>query len=288
MIEVKNVSYFYNHKTDDEIKAVSDVSFKIEEGEFVVILGHNGSGKSTLSRMLNALIFPHEGNILVDGFDTSDESKIYDVRTNVGMVFQNPDSQIVCSTVEEELAFGPSNLGISRDEIFKRIDFALKLTDLEDYKFTSPSRLSGGQKQKVAVASVLTMKPKYIILDEPTSMLDPYGRAKILDTLRTLNKEEKISIILVTQLMREAFEADRVLVMNKGELVFDGKPKKLFSNRDKLKKYSLDVPTMGIIFDRLKKNGVKLSSEISMTSESLASEIIRLYDKKGRKKWNNL
>ncbi|MBR0519488.1 energy-coupling factor transporter ATPase, partial [bacterium] len=259
--------------------AVSDVSFKIEEGEFVVILGHNGSGKSTLSRMLNALIFPHEGNIFVDGIDTSDENKIYDVRTNVGMVFQNPDSQIVCSTVEEELAFGPSNLGISRDEILKRIDFALKLTDLEEYRFTSPSRLSGGQKQKVAVASVLTMKPKYIILDEPTSMLDPYGRLKILETLRSLNKEEGISIILVTQLMREAFEADRVLVMNKGSLVFDGNPQKLFSNRDKLKKYSLDVPVIGIISEKLKKMGIKLS-EISMTSENLASKIVRLYKKK--------
>lgn len=279
MIEANNVSYYYQKDSLDEHKAVSGVSFKIEKGEFVVMLGHNGSGKSTLSRMMNALIAPSEGTMLVDGLDVSDEEDIYEVRRKAGMVFQNPDSQIVCATVEEEIAFGPGNLGMPRDEIIGRIDESLKLMNLEKYRTASPGRLSGGQKQKVAIASVLAMKPDYIILDEPTSMLDPIGRNQILGTLRRLNREEGIAIILVTQRMREAFEGDRILVMKKGELVYDGEPGKLFADRKRTAAYSLGMPEIELISEKLRKKGVNMGGFCPSVEEA-ADRIAAIYGRK--------
>lgn len=279
MIEANNVSYWYQKDSPEKRKAVSGVSFKIEKGEFVVMLGHNGSGKSTLSRMMNALIAPSEGTLFVDNFDVSDESKIYEIRRKAGMVFQNPDSQIVCATVEEEIAFGPGNLGIKRDEIIKRIDESLKIMNLEKYRTASPGRLSGGQKQKVAIASVLAMKPDYIILDEPTSMLDPIGRFQILKTLKRLNKEEGIGIILVTQRMKEAFEGDRILVMKKGELVYDGAPQKLFEDKKRAISYSLGMPEIELISEKLRKKGIDIGSFCSSVEEA-ADRIATMYDRR--------
>lgn len=282
MIEVKNVTHWYARNTPEEVKAVSGVSFNIEPGEFVAMLGHNGSGKSTLSRMLNALIFPHEGTIKIDGLDSCDEANIYDIRSKVGMVFQNPDSQIVCSTVEEEIAFGPGNLGISREEIYRRIDEVLKMVNMEKFRASVPSKLSGGQKQKIAIASVLAMKPAYIILDEPTSMLDPYGRRQVLDALSFLNKSIGIAVILVTQHMQEAFEAGRIIVMHRGKLVYDGAPEKLFSDGKKLESLSLGMPASGLISESLRRKGVKIGG-LYPKLEKLAEKIADLYNKGGAK-----
>lgn len=283
MIEVSGVSYYYGKGTSEELKAVSDVSFGIEPGEFVVMLGHNGSGKSTIARMMNALVIPHEGSVTVDGIRSSDEAGLCEIRRRVGMVFQNPDSQIVCATVEEELAFGPGNLGVPRDEMIRRIDEALKVMDLERYRTASPGRLSGGQKQKVAIASVLTMKPSYIILDEPTSMLDPMGRRSVLGILARLNSEG-IAVILVTQRMREAFEGGRVLVMNRGRLAYDGDCAGLFSDRRRLGELRLGMPEMQMLSGRLAKMGVDVGGLCASPSD-MADRIAAMYfgGKEGRR-----
>jgi len=275
MISVNKVSHIYNKGSEEELKAVDKVSLQIEQGEFIVILGHNGSGKSTLAKMFNALILPSEGSVLIDGMNTSDENAVYSIRNLVGMVFQNPDSQLVATTVEDELAFGPENIGVPRDEIIERINHALKVTSMERFRTFAPHRLSGGQKQKIAIASVLAMRPKYLILDEPTSMLDPKGQKDIIETLKELNKKEGISVILVTQHMHEAFYADRILVMKSSALSYNGSPYDLFSNDTTLKQLNLSVPIMGLLAKKLRSKGLKISSK-AFVSDVMAEELIRI------------
>ena len=279
MIVLDKVTYVYNKGAEDEFKAIDNLSLNIEQGEFIVLLGHNGSGKSTLAKMLNALILPTQGTVTVDGMETKDESLLYDIRTLVGMVFQNPDSQLVATTVEDELAFGPENIGVPREEILERMDYVLKVTSMERFKKFAPHRLSGGQKQKIAIASVLAMRPRYLVLDEPTSMLDPKGQKDVLDTIKELNEKEGISVILVTQHMHEAFYAGRVIVMKSGKLSYNGSPYDLFSNESMLKKLNLAVPVMGILAKKLNSMGIKVSSK-AMVCEDMAQELINLYMKK--------
>ena len=241
IIEVKNVTYEYSDE-DNTFAAVKNLSLNIERGSFTVILGHNGSGKSTLAKMLNGLNKPTSGDVFVDGLNTKDEKTEIEVKRKVGMVFQNPDNQIIASIVEEDVAFGPENLGIEPKEIEKRVDEALKATDMLQFKKSTPHRLSGGQKQRIAIAGIIAMEPECLVLDEPTAMLDPKGRAEIISTLHRLNREKGITVVLITHYMEEAQNADRVIVMNDGKIIADDKPKVIFSDVESLKRVGLDVP----------------------------------------------
>lgn len=246
LIEFDNVSFSYTVSDENDreinIPVINNLDLKIEEGSFVAILGHNGSGKSTIAKLTNGILFPKSGRVIVDGIETKDDESIYDVRRRVGMVFQNPDNQIVSSIVEEDVAFGVENLGIPSDECRKRVDEALKTVGMYDYRDKTPSRLSGGQKQRIAVAGIIAMKPKCIVLDEPTAMLDPSGRKEVIDTVTKLNREEGITIVLITHYMDEAVKADRVIVVDDGTVKCDGTPKEVFADTDKLKSLQLDVP----------------------------------------------
>ena len=249
MIRTENVTFEYIRRDEEGnvegiTKALDDVSVHIRKGEFVAILGSNGSGKSTFARHMNALLVPEEGKVFVNGCDTSDDSLYLQVRQSCGMVFQNPDNQIIGQTVEEEVAFGPENMGIPTEEMEKRVTDALKRVGLEKERFNSPNRLSGGQKQRVAIAGILAMKPKCIVFDEPTAMLDPAGRKEVIATAHELNRTEGITIILITHYMNEAAGADRVIVMDKGRPVMDGTPRQIFAKVDELKKYKLEVPAV--------------------------------------------
>lgn len=273
IIEVKNVSYEY---TTDETtqKAVKNVSFGIERGSFTVILGHNGSGKSTLAKMLNGLFKPTDGNVTVDGIDTRDEENELDVKRKVGMVFQNPDNQLVASIVEEDVAFGPENLGLEPNEIRKRVDEALKSVGMYEFANSTPHHLSGGQKQKIAIAGMIAMEPECLILDEPTAMLDPIGRKEIIETLQRLNKEKDITVVLITHYMEEAENADRVMVMNDGVIIADDVPKKIFKNVELLKSVGLSVPQTTELLYALKQNGFNVSTDV-LSVEDTAEEIAR-------------
>jgi energy-coupling factor transport system ATP-binding protein len=246
LIEFKDVSFSYVVQDGDDndctISVLKDFNLQIEQGSFVAILGHNGSGKSTVAKLTNGILFPDKGTVTVNGIIKKDDDSIFDVRQNVGMVFQNPDNQIVSSIVEEDVAFGVENLGIPSDECRRLVDEALKTVDMYEYRLKSPSKLSGGQKQRVAVAGIIAMKPKCIVLDEPTAMLDPSGRREVLDTIMKLNKDEGITILLITHYMDEAVKADRVIVMDDGMIKLDGTPREVFSNTDKVKSLQLDVP----------------------------------------------
>ena len=242
MIEIKNLTHNYISVNEEVTTAVKDIDLNISQSEFVVILGHNGSGKSTLSKHLNALLLPTEGQVLVSDLDTQDESKLWDIRQQVGMVFQNPDNQLVATIVEEDVAFGPENLGIEPLKIRQRVDEALKLVDMYDYRDNAPHLLSGGQKQRIAIAGIIAMRPQYLVLDEPTSMLDPSGRKEVMDTIHKLNKEEGLGIIHITHYMEEAVLADRVIIMEEGQIILEGKPRDVFLELDTLKKLRLDVP----------------------------------------------
>lgn len=251
IIEFENVDFSYfvedgesqsSGGQEKEIKVLKNLSLTIESGSFVAILGHNGSGKSTLAKLTNGLLLPTKGRVVVDGIETKDDDTIFDVRRNVGMVFQNPDNQIVSSIVEEDVAFGVENFGIPSDECRRRVDEALKTVGMYEYRRKSPSKLSGGQKQRVAVAGIIAMKPKCIVLDEPTAMLDPVGRKEVIDTVMKLNREEGITIVLITHFMDEAVRADRVVVMDDGVIKMDGTPDSVFSRVDELKALQLDVP----------------------------------------------
>ena len=272
IIEVKNVTY--NYTEDDKVHtAVNNVSLSFERGSFTVILGHNGSGKSTLAKLLNGLNKPTEGEVLVDGISTADEEKELEVKRRVGMVFQNPDNQLVASIVEEDVAFGPENLGLEPLEIRNRVDEALKSVGMYEFRKSTPHRLSGGQKQRIAIAGIIAMKPMCIVLDEPTAMLDPKGRSEIVSTLHKLNKELNITVILITHYMEEAENADRVIVMNDGEVIEDGKPSEIFKNVEKLKSVGLDVPQTTELLYALKKRG--FDTDTSMISiEDTAENII--------------
>ena len=272
IIEVKNVTYEY---TDEEktFAAVKNLSLNIERGSFTVILGHNGSGKSTLAKMLNGLNKPTSGDVFADGINTRNEETEIDVKRKVGMVFQNPDNQIIASIVEEDVAFGPENLGIPPKEIEKRVEDALKAVDMWEFRKSTPHHLSGGQKQRIAIAGIIAMQPECLVLDEPTAMLDPKGRAEIISTLHRLNRDKGITVVLITHYMEEAENADRVIVMNDGEIIADDKPKVIFSDVERLKKVGLDVPQTAELLYNLKKNGFAVDTH-ALSIKEAAEQII--------------
>lgn len=255
--------------------AVDKVNFEIDEGSLVAVLGHNGSGKSTLAKMLNALYVPTKGKILVCGIDTSDENRTYDIRSQAGMVFQNPDNQLVSTVVEEDVAFGPENMGVEPAEIRRRVDEALRVVRMSDHAESAPHMLSGGQKQRIAIAGVLAMQPKVMIFDESTAMLDPMGREEVLSTVRRINRERGITVIWITHFMEEAAQADRVIVMDDGCIVMDGTPREVFSRVDEVKRIGLDVPGMTELALELSREELAIRTDI-LTVEEMAEEICRL------------
>ncbi len=269
MIYLENLKHVYKDAEGNEIKALDGIDLHIVKGEFTAIIGANGSGKSTLARHLNALLLPAEGKCTVAGLDTREEKNLWEIRQHVGMVFQNPDNQIVASIVEEDVAFGPENLGIEPSEIRSRVDKALAAVGMTDYARHAPHLLSGGQKQRVAIAGVLAIAPECIVLDEPTAMLDPKGRAEIIRTVKTLRKDYGMTIVYITQNMQEAIEADRVIVMDKGRIAFEGTPKEVFSRVDDLEKLGLETPLAAKVARELKKAGAMLADDI-ITGEELA------------------
>ena len=272
MISIKNLSFKYDYEDESAKQILKDINLEIKEGEFVALLGHNGSGKSTLAKLINGLLIPGEGDVLVDGMNTKNEEEIWDIRKTAGMVFQNPDNQLVATIVEDEVAFGPENMGIDPVEIRKRVDKALEDVGMSDYKKNAPHLLSGGQKQRVAIAGILAMSPKYIILDEPTAMLDPSGRREVIDTLVKLNREENKTIILITHYMEEAAISDRVVVMEDGNMVLSGSPREVFSKVDMIKTLGLDVPQVTELAYELKKDGIEISTEV-LNIEEMVKEI---------------
>ena len=256
IIEANNVVYDYiltdeNDMPEETVRAVDHVTLSIDEGSFVAILGRNGSGKSTFAKLLNGILIPTEGDLLVKGLNTRDEEHLLDIRRNVGMVFQNPDNQIIANVVEEDVAFGPENLGVPTEEMRKRVDEALAAVEMTEYRTASPNKLSGGQKQRVAIAGVMAMRSNCIVLDEPTAMLDPDGRKDVLETIHRLNRELGITVIIITHYMEEAVEADRVVVMEHGRVTMDGTPKEIFSRPEKLKNAGLDVPQVTELAEKL-------------------------------------
>ena len=269
LIEIQNVSYAYE---DAAAKALNNVSLTINDGEFVAVVGHNGSGKSTLAKHLNALLLPTEGKVLVDGMDTADETDTLSIRQRVGMVFQNPDNQLVTTIVEEDVAFGPENIGVPGNEIRARVDRALAAVGMEKYAHSAPNMLSGGQKQRIAIAGMLAMQPKVLVLDEATAMLDPKGRRDIIDLVTKLHKENGITVVMITQYMEEAIGADRVAVMSGGELILEGTPKEVFSQDELLHKHRLDVPVMQQLANRLNAHGANLPKSI-LSVEEMAQAI---------------
>lgn len=273
IISVRNVTYEYREE-ETVYAAVKDLSLEIERGSFTVILGHNGSGKSTLAKMLNGLNKPTSGDVLVDGINTKDEATEIEVKRKVGMVFQNPDNQIIASIVEEDVAFGPENLGLEPSEIRRRVDNALKAVDMYDFRESTPHRLSGGQKQRIAIAGIMAMEPECLVLDEPTAMLDPKGRAEIISTLHRLNSEKGITVVLITHYMEEAENADRVIVMNDGKIIADDVPKVIFSDMKTLKSVGLDVPQTAELLYSLKENGFPVDTHALSVKEA-AAEIIK-------------
>ena len=266
IVKVNNISFEYVTE-ESRVKAIDNLSLDVKEGEFVVIIGHNGSGKSTLSKNLNAILLPTEGNILIDGIDTRSEEKLWDIRQTAGMVFQNPDNQIVATIVEEDVAFGPENLGIAPKEMRDRVEKALKSVNMYEFRRRQPHLLSGGQKQRVAIAGIIAMKPKCIIFDEATAMLDPSGRKEVMRTIKELNSKENITTIHITHFMEEAVEADRVIVMEKGRKILEGTPREVFSHIKELKEIGLDVPCMTELSSLLKEEYVDISDDILTVDE---------------------
>ena len=283
MIRAEKLTFDYA-KTNEEgnveswKRAVDGVDLEVRSGEFIAILGHNGSGKSTLAKHINAILLPTEGTLWVDGMDTKDEDKLWDIRQDAGMVFQNPDNQIIGTVVEEDVGFGPENLGVPTDEIWERVEESLKAVGMLKYRKHSPNRLSGGQKQRVAIAGVMAMHPRCIVLDEPTAMLDPHGRKSVIRTVQKLNREEQITVILITHYMEEVIEADRVIVMDDGKVVMQGTPREIFSQVDRLKELSLDVPQATLVSYELQKKGFPLRNGI-LSNEELVEELCQLKSK---------
>ena len=268
-ISVQNVTFQYDEQREDRI-VLDNVSFGVKKGEFVAVLGHNGSGKSTVAKHLNALLVPLSGKVMIDGMDTADEALTYDIRRKVGLVLQNPDNQLVASIVEEDVAFGPENLGIPPEEIRERVDEALKAVDMYEHRLKAPYKLSGGQKQRVAIAGIIAMKPDCIVLDEPTAMLDPKGRQEVLDTILKLNRENGITIVMITHYMEEAVLADKVYVMDNGKMLISGTPREVFSQVELLKKHRLDVPQATELCHKLRACGVDIK-ELPLTEEECTS-----------------
>ena len=272
LFDIRHVSHTFETEEGKTFDALKDVTAQIKKGEFTAIIGTNGSGKSTLARHLNALLLPTEGELIVEGMRTSDAGRVWDIRQKVGMVFQNPDNQLVAAVVEEDVAFGPENLGVPPEEIRERVDLALEKVGMTSYRKQAPSMLSGGQKQRVAIAGVLAMKPDCIVLDEPTAMLDPKGRKEVMDTIHELNKKEGITIVLITHFMEEAVTADHILVIDKGVLKMEGTPREIFSQADKVTEIGLDVPVPADLARRLRKKGMAVS-EKCMTDEELGEAL---------------
>ena len=273
MIEIENLTYQYRAiEEEDNFTAISNLNIEVDRGEYLVILGHNGSGKSTLAKLINGLYLPTEGDVYVDGMNTKDEETIWNVRKTAGMVFQNPDNQIVATIVEEDVAFGPENLGIEPEEIRRRVDKSLEIVEMSEYKNHAPHLLSGGQKQRVAIAGILAMEPECIIFDEPTAMLDPTGREEVVKTIERLNKDEGKTIVHITHYMDEAVKADRVMVMEKGRVVMEGSPREIFSQVDRIKELGLDVPQVTELAYELQKEGIDISSDI-LTIEELVNAL---------------
>lgn len=267
MVSIKDLTFTYSEET--LVTVLNHINLEICDGEFVAVLGHNGSGKSTLAKHLNAILLPSGGKVYVDGMDTSDESKVWDIRSNAAMVFQNPDNQIVATVVEEDVAFAAENLGIPSDEIRTRVDEALDAVGMSDYRLHAPHLLSGGQKQRVAIAGVIAMKPKIIIFDEPTAMLDPSGRKEVMNTIRSLNEKYNITIILITHNMDEAVQAKRVVVINDGVIVCDGSPREVFSDAEKMRTLGLDVPQATYLAYLLRKRGLPVKQDVLNAEECI-------------------
>lgn len=280
IVKAKNLTFEYIRRDEDGnvegiTKAVDNVSIDIKQGDFVAVLGHNGSGKSTFAKHLNALVMPTEGTVWVDGMDTREEENTLKVRQTAGMVFQNPDNQIVGTLVDEEVGFGPENIGVPTEEIWERVEKSLKAVGMYAFRNQSPNKLSGGQKQRVAIAGIVAMKPKCIVLDEPTAMLDPLGRKDVLNVLHELNRQENVTVILITHYMEEVIDIDKLYVMDDGKLVMSGTPREIFSQVEKLKKLRLDVPHVTELSYELQKEGVPLKNGI-LTSEEFTEELIRV------------
>ena len=277
IIKFDNVSFAYELEDEGIVNAVNDFSLEVPEGQFLAVLGHNGCGKSTVAKLINGILVPNKGKVAVEGMDTSDEEKTVDIRKTVGMVFQNPDNQIVATIVEDDVAFGPENLGVEPSEIRKAVDSALKAVGMYEFRKREPHRLSGGQKQRVAIAGVIAMNTKCIVMDEPTAMLDPQGRKEVMDTVMKLNREFGITVILITHYMDEAVKADRVIVMDGGRIAMDGTPKEVFRNVERMKKLGLDVPQATELAYRLRKKGFKLPEDI-LDENECAEAILKVLE----------
>jgi len=275
MIKSSNLKFKYRMPEDKHIIALDDVNITVKPGEFVVIIGHNGSGKSTFAKMVNAILTPSSGTVYVNGLDSAKEENLWIIRETAGMVFQNPDNQIVATIVEEDVAFGPENLGVPTEEIRHRVDRSLEIVGMSQFKRKPPHMLSGGQKQRIAIAGVLAMEPKCIVLDEPTAMLDPNGRKEVLKTIEKLNREEGITIVHITHFMDEAVNADRVIVIDGGKVITEGKPKEVFAKVDLLKQRGLDVPQVTMLAHELKQAGIDISEEI-ITVDEMVDALCRL------------
>ncbi len=282
MIKTKNLTYSYSSMEDKNITNVfENLNIEINKGSFTAILGHNGCGKSTLAKHFNAILLPSGGKVYVSGMDTQDEELVFEIRKDAGMVFQNPDNQIVAAIVEDEVAFAPENLGVPSEEIRKRVDECLRTVGMSEYSEASAAGLSGGQKQRIAIASILAMEPECIILDEPTAMLDPRGRKEVISTIRNLNKNKNMTVILITHYMDEAVCADRVIVMNKGEIMMDGNPKEVFSHAEELKGFGLDVPQVTELTHNLIELGYDIPSDI-ISIDECAEALIKYLKKEGK------
>ena len=280
MVQTEKLVFEYE-KRDEEgnvigiSRAVDEVDLDVKEGQFIAILGHNGSGKSTLAKHINAILVPTEGTMWVNGRNTSQPEELWNVRQSAGMVFQNPDNQIIGTVVEEDVGFGPENLGVPTDEIWQRVEESLKAVGMIEYRHHSPNKLSGGQKQRVAIAGVVAMEPKCIVLDEPTAMLDPVGRKEVLKTVQKLREQKAVTVILITHYMEEVVDADKIYVMDHGHVVMEGTPREIFSRVEELKSYRLDVPQVTLLADELRKRGLKIPSGI-LRKEELVEELCRL------------
>lgn len=281
IVEFHNVTFCYDADEGEQQPepAIRDFTFNVKKGEFVAVLGHNGSGKSTVAKLSNSILIPNEGKVLVKGMDTADEDLSYEIRKTVGVVFQNPDNQIVASIVEEDVAFGPENLGLPREKIRKRVDDSLKAVGMYEYRHHEPHKLSGGQKQRVAIAGIIAMRPECIFLDEPTAMLDPKGRKEVMDTVIKLNKEYGMSVVFITHFMEEAVLADRVAVIDNSRLLLEGTPKEVFKQEDLLRSVGLDIPQITNLAREMKKSGVKVDDSVLTLNEFVENITALLGDK---------
>lgn len=281
VIEAKNLKFSYGEDGDAEkTEVLHGINLSVRRGEFLAVLGHNGSGKSTFAKHLNSILIPTSGTVTVEGTDTADESRLYDIRQNVGMVFQNPDNQLVATIVEEDVAFAPENLGVPPQEIRQRVDYALAAVGMSEYAKHAPHMLSGGQKQRIAIAGVLAMKPHVLVMDEPTAMLDPVGRREIMETVKKLNREEHMTVVLITHYMDEAAQADRIAVMEHGHKVMEGTPREIFSRVEELKKIGLDVPQATELAYELGRDGFELGHGV-LTAEECAAAVLDVFRERG-------